>query len=329
MIQNFNVFKDNDNGGYQIRTKGNCYFIEFDDNVREAIFEQAVAIIQKDSTIALPAIINKLKQHPENIVLDVLHELNNIELIPYELTKDLNEQKGKPATATNHYAQNATYKTLSDVKVVIFSASGALCDKLQATGKSMGFLQVDTKLFDSIANDNVVNTIIANNDFFIVDASQWNPYFVELINRVALQHNKPWLFIGGIEEGSLKVGPLFYGKETGCYHCLMSRIKSNHEHAKFLTSYEHYLRQNHQSAKPDTLPHETLYYDWIASLVFIETTKFVEQWSLPVLWKSYISFNTFSYEVTKHHLLKAPFCEVCKPELAYNPSPWLEAVTLK
>jgi bacteriocin biosynthesis cyclodehydratase domain-containing protein len=122
---------------------------------------------------------------------------------------------------------------------------------------------------------------------------------------------------------------LFYGKETGCYNCLISRIKSNHAHPTFLNSYEDYLRSNRKSSKPDITPNSTIIYNIIANLTLLEVMKFIELWSLPVTWRSVININITNLNSTKHNLLKKPFCEVCKPELLYNPSPWLEAITLK
>jgi bacteriocin biosynthesis cyclodehydratase domain-containing protein len=160
-------------------------------------------------------------------------------------------------------------------------------------------------------------------------ANDWAPYYIEKINLYALKYNKPWLYIGGIEEISIKIGPLFYGKETGCYNCLISRIKSNHEYPEHLQSYETFLRENKIASKPDIVPNVNIIYSIIASLTMLEVMRFIEEWSLPVTWRTLIVLNIFDYDLSKHTLLKMPFCEACKPKLEYNPAPWLEEITLK
>ncbi len=166
-------------------------------------------------------------------------------------------------------------------------------------------------------------------DFFVVDSVEWNPYYTELINRKALENNKPWLFVGGFEEYLLKVGPIFYGKETGCYNCLIKRIKSNNDYVNYLNGYESYLKAHKKSSKHDDFIYLDVFYDIVANISLLEISKFFEFWSVPVVWKHFITINAINYEMDRHALLKVPFCYVCKPELEYNPSAWLESVTLK
>ncbi|QMU65294.1 MAG: TOMM precursor leader peptide-binding protein [Flavobacteriaceae bacterium] len=174
-----------------------------------------------------------------------------------------------------------------------------------------------------------IEKMIEKSDFIIAGATQWSPYHLEEINSIALTKNTPWLYIGGIEETAIKIGPLFYGKETGCYNCLMSRIKSHSDTLSYLNTYEAYLRKHKIASKPDAVSNKSILNNIVANMALLEVLNFIEVWSLPVTWKTVLKIDTINFETTKHKLLKKPFCEICKPELLYNASPWLEPVTLK
>jgi Ca2+-binding EF-hand superfamily protein len=56
MIDTFDVFKDESNGCFQLRTKTNAYALEFDDPEKEQIFLKIVDDIQKNPGISLQKI---------------------------------------------------------------------------------------------------------------------------------------------------------------------------------------------------------------------------------------------------------------------------------
>lgn len=174
-----------------------------------------------------------------------------------------------------------------------------------------------------------IQKLVKQADLIVLDSNQWSPYHIELVNKIALEENKPWLFIGGINSGQLKIGPLFYGKETGCYNCLISRIKSNHEYPTFFNSYEEYLKSNKIASKPDKFVHEETMYSLLANMAMLEIFKFFESWAIPSTFKTLLTIDIFNMNIQKHFLLKKPYCEVCHPKLEYSASAWLESVTLK
>lgn len=321
MIENFDIFIDKKQNCYQLRTKTISYTLQFDDKEKEDIFLNIVSEIKKNKELNLKELQQKV-QTKSNVpkVIDVLKTLDEYRFLSYKISKELNN---KIKDTGYHYSMDV--KQSSDFILCIFG-QGGLTKKIKEKAIAENFKEVKTYLFnDEIDFEKAVN----KSDFIIVDANEWSPLNIEIINKTALKHNKPWLYVGGLEEESIKIGPLFYGKETGCYNCLISRIKSNHAHPTFLNSYEDYLRSNRKSSKPDITPNSTIIYNIIANLTLLEVMKFIELWSLPVTWRSVININITNLNSTKHNLLKKPFCEVCKPELLYNPSPWLEAITLK
>jgi len=317
MIEKFDVFKDENNNCYQVRTKTQSYSIVFDNKEKEEIFTKVVNEITKKPNISL----KKLKVKVENKknkekVLDVLKTLSDYGLITYSLSSDTETKKDSYQYATKEKEINS---------ISIFGEDG-LAQELKLLAKKESFEKVNTYSFEEKLD---IEAAVKSSEFIIVSANEWAPYYIEKINTYALKYNKPWIYVGGVEEISIKIGPLFYGKETGCYNCLISRIKSNHEYPEYLQSYEDFLRLKKTTSKPDIVPNISIIYSFIASLTMLEVMKFIEEWSLPVTWRTVISLNIFDYDLSKHTLLKMPFCKVCKPRLEYNPAPWLEEITLK
>lgn len=315
MIQNFNVFKDTSNNCYQVRTKTQSYTIEFDDIEKENIFLDIVKIVNKKSDISLEELKSKIgKKKDEAKVLSVLEYLDKHSLVPKVFSRDVSESK------TSYEDDKSEYKKLSIL------GQGKLAEIIKKIADKESFESVN--LFMS-NDDTDIDSEIEKADFIIVVADEWSPFHINKINEFSLKHNKPWLYVDGLEGINAKVGPLFYGQETGCYNCLTARIKSNHDYPEYLQSYENYLTDNKFFSKPDNLPNLNLMNNIIGNMAILEVRKFIEQWSLTATWRKIVKLDVINYDITKHVLLKKPFCEVCKPKLKYNPAPWLEAVTLK
>ncbi len=329
MFENLDIFYDNTNNCYQVRTKANTYSIEFDSDEKYQIF-QALLLEAKNKSISLLELFEKLSEkYEEAKVIDVLSNLNDFDMLPQH---DLFEMEGKLRKSNNDVASNYWIEgeKLENIALLLIGES-KLSEKIIEKCSHINFKEFKNISTSEIieSNDAYLNTLFNQYDFLIMDGVEWNPFVIEKINKKALEFKKPWLFVGGLEEYFFKIGPIFYGKETGCYDCLIKRVKSNHDYINYFNSYESYLKEAKLSSKPDTFPRIELYYDIVASISVLEIVKFYELWAVPVVWKHYISINALNFEVTKHGLLKVPFCETCKPELEYNPSPWLETISLK
>ncbi len=321
MINQYDVFKDDSLNCYQIRTKSNSFMLEFDDEEKENIFLKIIDEIDSNNDISLKELNSKLKKNFDKPkIMEVLFILNEYKLIPLEMSLELNKED-----SNFEPFYNSLNKDLADYSISIIG-EGTLSDKLFNLAKNETFKDVSLKPF---LREEKLEDFIKATDFLIVDASRWSPYHIEMINKIALKHQKPWLYIGGIEEMSIKIGPLFYGDQTGCYDCLISRIKSNHEYPEYLISYENYLKSNKKSSKADYFFEEDILNNIIANLALLEVKKFIMQWSVPSTWRTLLKIDIDDLELIKHSLLKKPFCETCKPKLEYNAAPWLEAITLK
>tara|TARA_B110000093_G_scaffold180672_1_gene223083 strand:+ start:1387 stop:2355 length:969 start_codon:yes stop_codon:yes gene_type:complete len=317
MLDKLDVFKDKDTNEYQLRTKSTVFSLEFDDLDQEKIFIKICDLVKDRVNHSIEKLRDSLFIYFPNIkqskVFDVLDGLSQNDLLPLGLSSTDND--GVERSGFSVSIDEAKIALIGDSQLKIIIAQKAQEHK---------FNQVTAFEF----NEADIDDIFSNNHFVIVDNMKWNPYYLEIINKKALEYNKPWLYVEGIDDGALKLGPLFYGKETGCYNCLISRIKSNQEHVELFNKYEFYLRENKRSSVPDLLSYSDSVLEILANMVLLEVVKFFEGWSLPIVWKRVVKIDLIKYSISKHDLLKKPYCEVCKPELSYNAAPWLEAITL-
>lgn len=324
MFNDFDIFFDPINNCYQVRTKTNCFVLDFEDDEKKQVFERLIQM-QKES---LPKIFQTLNQEFDTAkVINVLSDLRDCGLLPPEELANVPELAGEEACDIN--GGRGELKALEDLNVLILS-DGQIGKRLSDVLKSHGMKQVNTisaDLFASLTETQVDDAISAI-DFCFADASAWNPMAIELLNKAALKHNKPWLHIGGLEEYTLKIGPLFLGNETGCYDCFIKRVKSNHSYIQHFNSYEQYLKNNGKSAKADQFIHLESYNDILANMAYLELTRFVQMWTVPTTWKKLITINALDFDIQSHDLLKVPFCETCNSNHFYNPSPWLEPISI-
>jgi bacteriocin biosynthesis cyclodehydratase domain-containing protein len=315
---------------YQIRTKNELMAVSFDDPQKQQIFEALIERFvngKKGFKLFAKSSVRDLEQrYGKEKLLSVLQELNSFNLLPNELYPYL-QAEGQQAVAGE---LDATPYLLPQVSLAIFSAEPAL-SILKAKAKALQFKNIQIHPLDREYTDKQLEKLLSEVDFFIADAFSWSPKQFQLINKKALALNKPWLYLEGINLNKIKIGPIFHGHETGCYNCLMKRLKSNRQ-AEMLSydeTYEQYLDEYSLFAKPDQSPYPTaLIYDIAASMAMLEIIRFFKYWSVPALWRHYLTLDVNTLQTESHRLLKVPTCEVCKPKLEYNAAPWLESISL-
>ncbi len=288
------------------------------------IFNECVRLAQEDKLSITEIRERLIKKYSEPKVIDIFAKLNEFGI----LSENSGGVGGGVNLASNKYYYERAHAVQKEIVVI---GEGNLAKTLIDKCIKHKFKNVKPLEFDSFTgadtNANKRDSIFHTADFFVVNGSRWNPHFLDQFNKCALEYNIPWLYVGGVEEGFLKIGPLFMGKETGCYNCLIKRIKSNHDYLNYLNSYENFLREKKGASSPDTLPNIEIFYELISDIVLLDIHKYFELWAIPVTWKGFITINAITLDITKHHLLKIPFCEFCKPTIHYNPSPWLEPIT--
>ena len=81
-MKEFDIFKDELLGIYQVRTKSNILTISFDDSEKEAIFNEIVSIFQEHNNPSIKYIKSKLlKSFDESKIIEVLYNLKQNALL--------------------------------------------------------------------------------------------------------------------------------------------------------------------------------------------------------------------------------------------------------
>jgi bacteriocin biosynthesis cyclodehydratase domain-containing protein len=308
---------------------------KFSSDEEQDIFEEILSKLQTDKPEKMSVILDALyEKYPKEKVYNVVNELNEFDLLEDESIYEVYASNLGPqlsfwslnAGAPNALTAKETQERIRTTNLAVLG-SGVSQQLIADKAKISGFENVLQVSISEKTDEAEVRSIIENCDFFIYDADEWNPHFLELVNKTAFEFDKPWILFNGIVDLKASVGPLFKGRETGCYNCLMSRIKSNMEFIPYFNEFEKHLADNKKSGARQGAP--IVLYDMAASICIMEALKYITEWAIPILYKNFITINAMGLEVKVHPFLKAPVCDVCTPNIEFNPAPWLEPVTLK
>ena len=309
MLHNYNVFYDEKHKCFQLRTKGEIYTITFNDDYKKHLFERIIKDTFNKKSPNYQKILNKyLKKYEKQAVNDVFNQLKETGLI------NLNGDKIGFENSFN--SEKSSFQKTGIIGNSLISE--ILKDKFKATHKK----------YSDLSSQKSIEKFLKEIDFFIVDAEDWNPDFMLNINTLATSNNIPWMYIGGIIGNKAHIGPIFHGKSTGCYNCLQQRLKSNMDFPSYFETYEEYLSKEGKMAKKETSIDST-FYELIAQIAFLEARKHVYFIGLSELYGALFVIDLNNLHIERHPLLKAPLCEICKPELKHNIAPWLEPIVLK
>ncbi|MEO0732693.1 MAG: TOMM precursor leader peptide-binding protein [Bacteroidota bacterium] len=319
-ITSYDIIEDDANDVFQVRTKANVFLIQFDDPDKRALFRQFCEEVTANRSSYTKIYQQLVDQYGKNKVLDVLSELKEYQLLPPEVSKLAFQTSGMGEEAKNYLAR---------FEQPLLFVGGELLgepfvDKARREGyKNVTFLNFRRSDFEA------VEAAMAKAAFTVVDGYEFDPGLLKLINKLAIKLDKPWLLVGGVEGTEINIGPLFYAKETGCYDCLRRRRMSQDEALGYNRVFERHLLAQKKAGKPDQFIDNGILIDLTVNYALLEVGKYLTEWSVPESWKAMLLIDLFSYQLRKHHLLKVPYCETCKPTLKHNLAPWLEAVTLK
>ncbi|RCW21181.1 TOMM precursor leader peptide-binding protein [Marinilabilia salmonicolor] len=327
LLNKYDLFFDKENNVYQIRTKSDAITIEFTDQEKESIFNSIVKLYERKEFLTFQQLQEKLiTNFQKDKIIDVIQELRECSILTEENFEEAPEAK-KTDSPFSLYLPLGENKSLFDIKIGFFGEP-ILGKKINEKATDYGYHEFNILDIHKKATEKEVYSLFQLNDFIIVDSSSWNPHMMEFINEIALEENKPWiLYDGKIDLANISIGPIFHGRETGCYDCYRSRIRSNDEFSSYTDAYENYLKDRKANSKIEAIPN--VIKDIIASIIIMDVSKYLGGWYPPETWRSCLIFNIHNYQISKHHFLKAPICNKCKPSLDYNPSPWLESLTLK
>ncbi len=325
--------------GFQIRSKNEVIVIDFINDVEKEIFIEIVNLLNENKPLDTVADVKRLlgSRYQEENILNVLKELKDFKVWKDEIDQSDNLSALNIGREQVLFWENSEYDGANNCQEKISLAKIALIGNSRISKYlsnklyDSGFQNIDpfetTALIDADEVNQFKQKAVIPYDFIIVDAENWSPHFLDLFNQAAYELNKPWLLIRGIDNARGSVGPLFFGKNTGCYECFQSRIKSNLEFLPYFNQYEEFLKQNRSESRGSAGP--IPFYDILSSIAVLEVIKFVSEWTLPTVYKSFLTINMYTYEVKSHPFLKAPVCPVCHPKLDFKLAPWLEPIVLK
>lgn len=330
----YHIFEDVNNKVFQIRTKSEIILAEFINDIEKQIFIDIVA--QLDKGINFPTLADlksRFKdEYPEENIMNVVRELQQ-----YNLWEEAPENSPSYDAGLEEQIQfwkNSEYEGCNDYQQKIENAritvigtsriSSALGKKLDESGFRNVTMHNTVFFADETEIERFVKDVLEKADFFLIDAENWSPSFLDTFNKLAYDHGKPWLLIRGLSSSIGSIGPLFIGRNTGCYKCLDSRIKSNMEFLPYFFEYEKFLIRNQQESKGSAGP--VVFYDMLANIAVLETVKFISEWTLPIVYKAFLTIDMYTYDVKVHPFLKAPVCPVCHPKVDFKLAPWLEPV---
>lgn len=125
------------------------------------------------------------------------------------------------------------------------------------------------------------------------------------INREAIAGKQPWMLVKpvGVE---LWIGPMFSPGKTGCFECLLQRLRNNHLMNTFYKAC-----RNTEDRPPIPVSLSPMSLRIAANMSSIEIVKWLYFGENDNIEGKIVSFDTLAASTTSHVLIKRPQCKVC------------------
>jgi ribosomal protein S12 methylthiotransferase accessory factor len=135
------------------------------------------------------------------------------------------------------------------------------------------------------------------------------------INHNAGQNQQPWLLIKPIGT-TIWLGPLFLPGQTGCWHCLAQRLRTNRP-------VETYIQNQNPKASIFPTAKAALPSTWQTglNLAATELIKWIVQGENPQVTGQIITVDTLSLNTETHTLVQRPQCSCCGNPQQFNQTP--------
>jgi len=329
--ETLDIFRDGDGFVYQARNKEAVMTIAFDKPEDEAVFNGIIDQLRTfKGTISADALIERMsKTFPRETVMRVVRDLrDNGILTDNTLRRALKSGLGPQMQFWNRaefgsqgVAAQQLQEEWAETRLAIVGDQ-YLVELIAEKAKLTGLNKITTVVRPERSLTPGQLDQLMGNDVVVAAYDQHHAYQLNQLNREAIRLDKTWLLVRGMNGMTASVGPLFVGRETGCFHCLTSRLKSTMDHAGLYDSYENYLLENQTASRGEGAPIAA--YDLVANLAVLEVMKFRTKWAVPATYGNIINFDLYDVQTTTHPFLRTPVCPVCKPVTTYSPAPWLE-----
>ena len=313
----YDIIELDNNGAFQIVCGGESYKIEFEQDYERSMFEEFIDC--KNSKYS--TLIKKfLKKYDKQQVYLFFNQLKESGLFYFETEEELFKGRFYEFIEDVSHKQKLEQTTL----VGLIGKKESNIVKFLKDSDFNNFVYLD---MNKLEKENDVESIIKRSDFLVYDASLYNPTSIMDFNKLAIKYKTPWLLIQGVRNGKGYLGPLFFGKDTGCYNCFLKRIKSNLVYDQEYVGYESWLVKNKLFSKKGR--HDKSYDRIVASLAILEIKKFVLDFGFPHTYGNLIEVDFDKYQTQLHTLYKVPFCEICYEDVEFSRAPWLSPATLE
>ena len=167
-MKQFDIFFDNDNKLYQVRTKTDTTTIEFTDSEKELIFKDLIRLYDTRDKISFSTIQKLLNKADYNKLLDVVKELQECGILD-----ELNfEAEG--ATVISDIYNEVNHKPVSEMKIA-YIGNTDFGNQVKEKSSEYNIEHFVIYSIDELS-DETIESILCNSDFIIVDSLTWNPY---------------------------------------------------------------------------------------------------------------------------------------------------------
>jgi bacteriocin biosynthesis cyclodehydratase domain-containing protein len=304
-------------GDYELVNGHSVFQVRFDNEQDKALFDLVIEHRAKPSRDVVRRLV---KKHGKPAVLAFFDKLKAAGIIYFDDHDGL--ERGRTFDKAEALSFKLAEAATRPIAIVSASPFGAMLAGHE--------ILANAKMIDAatLTSQRDLDAALAPYDFVVVDATAYNPEILGRINRAAVAGGKPWLLVQGVYERTGHVGPLFYGRDTGCYKCFRDRLRSNVNARDTFDRYEAWLTAEGRFSQGATLP-STTFNRHLATVAAMEAEKFLLDYDIPQSYGYLLSIDPRTYAVEQHRLYKIPFCEVCNPNFEYRRAPWLDSVTLE
>ena len=129
----------------------------------------------------------------------------------------------------------------------------------------------------------------------------------ELLNRICVENNIPWI---NIKMGELKfqIGPLVVPHETACFECCQNRLNGN---ILYFDEEQSYIKYKNMEADKVRIFTSDLFINIVSNIAVWEVVKFLSKIYSSVAMGRLLEFDALSMELTSSNILKMPKCRIC------------------
>lgn len=316
MLKEFDILPLESGRGYELVSGHEAYVVEFEDEPQLRELFEAFAFAEGSTKSIVAAMTSKFGKV---VVQDFVRKLRDANIVrSTNIGSDTVEGSASAAEYRSH--RNELLRS----KRVLFYGTRKYFELLS------NFEWLDEVRFIEAAvsvDEGTLSRHMEDADFAFVDATSYNPIALNLFNGLALSIKLPWMLFQGCCGSAGHVGPIFFGRSTGCYECFTMRHRSNSLQIGTFDRHQAWLATNGRMATPVDVPSGAVDTLFLAIAV-ADMERFLVDDDLAQSFGVLLEVDVRSYEVSQHRLLPVPLCDACQPRLEHRFSPWLDAITL-